>query len=383
MKNKTVEILISSLKAFKCPKIHLEQYITPPKIATQFLQLIDASENIENKKIIDLCAGTGFLGIGALLYSPLEVSFVECDEDAVNILKENLELCEYNFYEYVIKNDFMWNQNGKNFDFNTGFKRDIEVKEAKVNYKEKQIYDLDDLISSLKNNTIAQNFEASEALQREFDDCDYPQICVLKDKNDQKTRKCISLQHNKIDKSEREIDIAKCVNLDNFDAENNNEYPKNTKISTENQNYNKKKHSISSEKNNSILDIEYGKIEPILSSTETAEESTGLEYQQPIIRVIQSLYLQLSTIPEKYFDIVLLNPPFGTKEENADINALDFALSIGKTVFSMHKSSTRQFITKRYKNCDLIASLKYPLEKTYRHHKAKKVYVDVDFYRFY
>ena len=43
-------------------------------------------------------------------------------------------------------------------------------------------------------------------------------------------------------------------------------------------------------------------------------------------------------------DVVLQNPPFGTKEEHADKRFLEKAFSLAKTVYSMHKVSTKRFV---------------------------------------
>lgn len=44
-------------------------------------------------------------------------------------------------------------------------------------------------------------------------------------------------------------------------------------------------------------------------------------------------------------DIVVMNPPFGTKRKNADREFLQAAFTIAEeTVYSLHKTSTRSFI---------------------------------------
>jgi len=43
-------------------------------------------------------------------------------------------------------------------------------------------------------------------------------------------------------------------------------------------------------------------------------------------------------------DVVLQNPPFGTKEEHADKKFLEKAFSLAKIVYSMHKVSTKRFV---------------------------------------
>lgn len=43
-------------------------------------------------------------------------------------------------------------------------------------------------------------------------------------------------------------------------------------------------------------------------------------------------------------DLVIQNPPFGTKDKHVDKKFLEKAFSIGKVVWSMHKSSTKAFV---------------------------------------
>ncbi len=47
---------------------------------------------------------------------------------------------------------------------------------------------------------------------------------------------------------------------------------------------------------------------------------------------------------DKKVDLVIQNPPFGTKQEHADKIFLEKAFSITKIIYSMHKSSTKRFV---------------------------------------
>lgn len=90
----------------------------------------------------------------------------------------------------------------------------------------------------------------------------------------------------------------------------------------------------------------------------------------------------------KKFDTVLMNPPFGTKK-NAGLDAKFLArgVQLARTaVYSLHKSSTRDFIKK--KGIDLgtvpevVAQLRYNIDSSYKFHKKQSVDVEVDFWRF-
>ncbi len=87
---KEIEIKLSMLKTFNNPSKRLEQYTTPSSIAADILWNAYMLKDIENKTICDICAGTGILGIGALMLKAKKVFFIEIDEKAIEILKENI-----------------------------------------------------------------------------------------------------------------------------------------------------------------------------------------------------------------------------------------------------------------------------------------------------
>ncbi len=83
--------ILSELKTFEIPSLIDEQYPTDPEIAFKILNEI-VLRNENNKVFADLGAGTGILGIGALLIGAEKVYFVEKDKNAIKILKNNLEI---------------------------------------------------------------------------------------------------------------------------------------------------------------------------------------------------------------------------------------------------------------------------------------------------
>ncbi len=83
-------ILLSKLRVFENPSAVLEQYPTTPELAAEVCHLAFMRGDIEGKRVADLGAGTGILGIGALLLNAKEVFFVEKDEGAVEMLRENI-----------------------------------------------------------------------------------------------------------------------------------------------------------------------------------------------------------------------------------------------------------------------------------------------------
>jgi len=91
------------------------------------------------------------------------------------------------------------------------------------------------------------------------------------------------------------------------------------------------------------------------------------------------------------FDTVLMNPPFGTKHNKGiDLafvrKGLDL-LSEGGSLYSLHKTSTRDHIVRKAReswkvDCEVVAELRYDLPASYKHHKKASVDIEVDFMRF-
>jgi len=89
MRQKELEIFLSQIETFKAPKIALEQYQTPPRIAAlitwRALQLGD----IKDKVVADFCCGTGIFAIAAALLGAKSVFGFDIDSNAIDIAKEN------------------------------------------------------------------------------------------------------------------------------------------------------------------------------------------------------------------------------------------------------------------------------------------------------
>jgi len=105
---KELALLLSKVEGFHNPKLELEQYITPSEIAAELLWYAYINGHILDKTIVDVGAGTGILGIGALLLGARFVYFVEKDRDAIDILERNLHKFEIPKEKYAVINaDFM------------------------------------------------------------------------------------------------------------------------------------------------------------------------------------------------------------------------------------------------------------------------------------
>ncbi|MFH1210027.1 MAG: methyltransferase [archaeon] len=81
----------------------------------------------------------------------------------------------------------------------------------------------------------------------------------------------------------------------------------------------------------------------------------------------------------KKIDVVVQNPPFGTKIRKADKIFLEKALELGDKIYSLHKIESKKFIESLIKDKGFvkqIIEIKLPLRKSYRFHKRKVYYVN-------
>lgn len=113
------------------------------------------------------------------------------------------------------------------------------------------------------------------------------------------------------------------------------------------------------------------------------------EMELPAIDCVQANILQLPlTKWENCFDTIVTNPPFGTKNNTGmDMRFIETGVHLAtKAVYSLHKTSTRDYILKKTKEWNVkgqvVAELKYNIEASYKFHKNKTVDIEVDFWRF-
>src|SRR3989338_7762049 len=102
---KSLAVALSQLRGFSKPKTVLEQYETPSEIAAGVLWHAYMQGHIEDKIVADFGAGTGILGIGALLLYAKKVFFVEKDYDTIALLQKNLDKLEIPKSDYEIMNN--------------------------------------------------------------------------------------------------------------------------------------------------------------------------------------------------------------------------------------------------------------------------------------
>lgn len=94
MSRSELAIVLSKLKTFTSPSIKDEQYPTESEAASTIIWDAYMNKDIEGMIVADLGCGTGILGIGALIMNAREVIFIDKDETALKLAKENLRQTE-------------------------------------------------------------------------------------------------------------------------------------------------------------------------------------------------------------------------------------------------------------------------------------------------
>ena len=102
MKLKELEGLLQEIDSFTTPKLHFEQFITTPHLASQILYTIDQTyDDIEEKCICDLGIGTGMLSIGCTFLGADYILGIDIDKDALEICQKNIDYFDIDSIELI------------------------------------------------------------------------------------------------------------------------------------------------------------------------------------------------------------------------------------------------------------------------------------------
>jgi len=102
---------------------------------------------------------------------------------------------------------------------------------------------------------------------------------------------------------------------------------------------------------------------------------------------VELLMSDVSYLPFSHkVDTTVMNPPFGTRNKGIDLVFLKKAIELSKvSVYSLHKSSTREHIEKKISEwgfeMEVLAELRWDIPQLYKFHKKKSVDIEVDFIR--
>ncbi len=85
------------------------------------------------------------------------------------------------------------------------------------------------------------------------------------------------------------------------------------------------------------------------------------------------------------YDTVIMNPPYGTRSPHLDVRFLERAFELAPVSYSIHKSSTREFlkgvIAKKNRRVDGVRSMSLNIPHLFPFHHKKWENVEVDLYR--
>jgi putative methylase len=85
------------------------------------------------------------------------------------------------------------------------------------------------------------------------------------------------------------------------------------------------------------------------------------------------------------YDTVIMNPPYGTRSPHLDIRFLERAFELAPVSYSIHKSSTREYlkgvIAKKNRRIDAVRSMSLNIPHLFSFHNKKWNNVEVDLYR--
>ena len=138
---------LSSLKGFENPCVKLEQYTTPSDIAADVLWHAYMKGRVSGKRVVDLCCGSGILGVGALLLGASRVDFVDVDSSACSVCSSNLSGYEFDGEYDVVLTD------GNNIDI----KADLVLMNPPFGTKEKNA-DRGLLLSAMRISDVVYSF---------------------------------------------------------------------------------------------------------------------------------------------------------------------------------------------------------------------------------
>ncbi|MBI4453010.1 RsmD family RNA methyltransferase [Candidatus Woesearchaeota archaeon] len=102
------------------------------------------------------------------------------------------------------------------------------------------------------------------------------------------------------------------------------------------------------------------------------------------------IHKTIEEINKEYFmslhaDVVIQNPPFGTKEKHIDRLFLEKAFGVAPVIYSFHKTATKKFIETFCRDNNFIPkqidAFNFPLKATMKFHKKKIERVEVGCWR--
>ena len=127
-----------------------------------------------------------------------------------------------------------------------------------------------------------------------------------------------------------------------------------------------------------LVDIDTKAMELAMKNKGFLEQETGKEFEAVFSAG------DINVFDEKA-DVVIMNPPFGTKNEKADTMFLLKALGVADVVYSFHKASTKDYIDKlineNSRSITHYQEYDFPLKQSMPQHKKRIERIKVGFWR--
>ncbi|HID18442.1 TPA: methyltransferase domain-containing protein, partial [Candidatus Bathyarchaeota archaeon] len=96
VRRRELEILLGKVKPHPKPDVHLEQYQTPPRLASTLLHMAAYTFNdLAGRTVCDLGCGTGILALGAAMLGAEYVVGLDLDPEAVRVAVTGVESCVF------------------------------------------------------------------------------------------------------------------------------------------------------------------------------------------------------------------------------------------------------------------------------------------------
>ena len=142
---------LSFLENFDDAAVRLEQYKTDSEIAAELLWSLHMANELKGKTVADLGCGNGILGIGCLLLNAGEVFFVDKDNKALDIARENYKKLKLKHGKFFCCDVFQFDQ-----------KADVVIQNPPFGVKKKHA-DREFLDTAMKTSDVIYSFHKSES----------------------------------------------------------------------------------------------------------------------------------------------------------------------------------------------------------------------------